>query len=1601
MKVYHWTPAKTFLLDLGKCRVDPSDSINLILKKLSYVLKTPWTSLYLYYHRDIQSDYVDSVASSFVSQALHTDNNVQFSVLAEKFKVFFGKPIGISDDQYNILDANEAINIVKKKLKNVNSMMIPLAFRYNDIVSYDPSNPRMLSEIKASSLQNYLSLTLRSFDANIQELYVSTWGSERAYLFPYYIPQDDQQKLIQSETNKLIKDLIEVENTIYESTDVSEYTTESYFNFLHIHSKTPSPLDILNAFSALHATKTMPFLKLKTRTNAFYKIHDSYIEPLWENKDLYKKLTQIGSSSASVNLEYIIVRYEFDRLSSATMVLKNDGSFDIRMSFSIKVKVDKTRILSYLDVVNKSIKELNQSIRINLPVIPPSIFETRYESMTIEKMVMYGVSSSKTSEFKFKNFQSLVKSKFYPYFDVLQTEDSNSLILQYKKIDNFAQYDNVTAFITKHYALEKTELVQKLSQNFSITEDEARTEIETWNTTNQVELIKNGTKKYFKPKCDNFVNVIIRWNTVSELRFMVTGLKDVQTFDNVADLLCKLSKMSLTKHKEKSNEFLSLFDERVTQLPQTNNVLTFADIDQEELSDDPEVLQITEDMDDDDDLRELEKEFANEVDDKTQQTKQADDPAPSTNDKRKKAKGELLSKLREADRVLFDYKADKTVKRTDYASMCGIVAQRQPVVVSKEEITKIQKDHPGSIHGFVKTGSSPELAEKNYYICPNIWCPKSRVAITYETYKNAGFKCPNPDIDEEPHLFVKEDDKTQPGLDKKLSRPHYPSFLDMYTHPDRLCLPCCFMTAPKEGSRNQQRQDTCVSNFQTNKEQDRNESIMGNEKYIKGENYSPLENYRYGLLIKEIHGLFGNPLCGDRHDGTGIIKERTPCFLRRGIEHNNQSFMSCVAYLLDYPKGANSIKRRILKHLTVEKYMSLENGRLLKLFIDSSKSISNDEDFQAFKDFLSNESDYVKRFNLNKLLEELEDIDSYDEGNIHSSKEILREFTIWGSFTRFREYISDDSHSKDHRVLIDLINMGESFLNSAKVFFIIIEIDAEGKAYIQCPVRGVKQLDQIGLIIKRGNYYEPLIKLESINKKGLEEEKIFNLTKDLSKDFKTILEFFVKNCKIKADSSSVKNCKAFLESQGYQTRCVVLDYDFKVCGILLKKNLYVPLFQRGDVFDYRKERLIYINEVPFFKCTLQTDEIKNVYKSLQKYTKDHRYRIKYWIKDGQKLSGFALEYQDTFIPVNLRSGTKTYGKFSDDLNIFIGTSLTATESIVKQVNSILNDHPVIKQEIRFLFDRGNPLPADFKKQKLVSLLKTLSLKLDDAGLDLLKKSLHSFMYSSTGDFKTYDDEYLFTYRELRSGKISTILSLKQNPFKFVSDALDDMEIETYVMENNADEALKSLSSAVIKLDEMDIDDVPTKIRKFMKGYQVAKPKTYDRYWLLGLFCQLNDKIDAVILSASLQKKIMEDYTNNKAALQEFIENPSYETLWKKDKRYKMLDSFVESQKMLTYYPSIYEIRLCANLFDVNIVVFGHKTLKNPDGIEVMMPYTGGDKVPYIILRHNYNRFDKRDEFGVFIKNSKQLVFKASELPEEMLQITNMKARGEFEIEVKK
>jgi hypothetical protein len=96
----------------------------------------------------------------------------------------------------------------------------------------------------------------------------------------------------------------------------------------------------------------------------------------------------------------------------------------------------------------------------------------------------------------------------------------------------------------------------------------------------------------------------------------------------------------------------------------------------------------------------------------------------------------FLNKLQEADPALFND------SESNYARMCQASAFHQPVVMSIEEKAKLLAEGYGdAIDNVIEYGSDDQ--HKHAYFCPRIWCPVSKIPLTYEKYVANNRKCPS------------------------------------------------------------------------------------------------------------------------------------------------------------------------------------------------------------------------------------------------------------------------------------------------------------------------------------------------------------------------------------------------------------------------------------------------------------------------------------------------------------------------------------------------------------------------------------------------------------------------------------------------------------------------------------------------------------------------------------------------------------------------------------------------------------------------------------------------------------------------------------------
>jgi hypothetical protein len=1660
--------------------INHDDNINIVTKKIivylhKYIKIIRPEDIYLWCHKNIVKDInIDYV---FISNCFKKESKISFEYFKLCIHNYFG--VNIKDSEFNMIDKQIALRLIST-LKT-DTVIEPILYKYiyDGFFEYIQYNPNLINpdnsnidKIKTFTLSSYLSLILSSFEIkdNLLELITINDVSDTTLKSIYFPMYKNINKIDFNAIEKFIKQLDEIEKEINNYTLTHTYQTKTYITFLSlkgndVNFNTKVHLSIL--FDKIHTNNSIIFAKYKSLNNIFYKIHKDSIIKI-APKDLEKWTTYKNGTGKIINNTYIVIKFKFGNHSWATLTLSDILGYDIKFNIGVDEKAIIEDVYLFYSKINSFIK----SIKYLYP--DASIPLITKDNLKIINLVTYNVIGLEKKTVKFDNIDKIITNKMYPYFNIIPNPDKNILHLQYKKVDNYVKYDNIQLFITQHFGMSKDNLIAKLMQVYVLSKEESEKEYDKWSNKNEVEFVTNGinkTDQKIKPKNDNFVNLKLKINEVIDTKFIITGLRDYHTQTVLSNLIEIL--LDLTNQKIKKNKIdITSFDEQMFNEQKTNNIV-FNDIEKElDLSSDYNEDEV-DDLDEiDAEFAALELEFKSEKQAATDIQKETEISSPAEKTKKGKAPGPILGFLKEADKKLFDYPSAEGKKRTDYPSSCGWTDTRQPMVISEAEKNKIDKEFPNGYDGYAKTGSTTELAKKNFYICPKVWCPKSRVAISYKDYQKNNNKCPYPEIDEEPVLFS----KTFWGKDEAsaLNRKHYIGYLKDSTHPNHLCLPCCFKLPPSDKKKNQ---ETCKTNFNIKnvvKTTAKDTDIIGNEKYIKAETYFPLEPSRLGLLPSELTELLGNKKCGSRHDGTGLLDNGTKCFLRKGINHSTHSFISCILSILDLPFTSDEkLLKFIINNIDIQKYLALENGKIIRLFINVHFDIYNVDNFKEFHKWFLEQPIYIKKYNLYKIKKTIENINPivFDKSKfINTYKDIIREFMIYNSFKHFILYLKDDEVIKDHRTLLDLINTEHETINTQRIHIIIVDVDTKtNKTVFLCPFnRNVKQFININnpfiFVIKNNEYYEPLSYIEYSS--GNITTQYEFLYENSDSNIQSIINYYINNCGSIQTEKTGESISVFLESIGYNTKSYVIDFSFRVKGILLKNHLFIPFKNKLDIYNVANNSFIYFNDITDFKCLLDEDTLINIFKEIQKFTKDDYYEITKFIVDNEDEEKIiALRLNTVLIPLILDKNNLLFRKFEDDLEIFIGTHIDdkrtqimktinentqAFEVFFKSVTSFINNDEKIRNEITFLTDLQNPFPKNFRRKKLLDILEKISTQviiksneslqnkviinnicnnttntencvypcdIDNNSLwntclmgipkEYMKKFVNKMIETLLLGrninniikvFSINSGEVLLDQHDINNNKIQDLIEYQKNPFKLLSERLEDIT-DAYIFDKTND--IKSLSKIYVKENTI-FNIIPGVWKNYLQDFKIIENNKYNSLYLYSLFININDainpnkEISLDILKSIIKRRIIHDYTTD--LINPIFENESLikniKELYKLSADKASLDIILNISDSITYFPSVYEVEIMADIVGINVVITGRKNKANPDGFDIV-----DKKSNYtIIINNNYDRINKLDQFKLFVKNKKIIILKKKDIPEDFNRLIENKKKI-FEINI--
>jgi hypothetical protein len=1391
--VLHDKNTKTFINE----QLCYDDNINTMRRKVSSCIFNgkPENDLYFWMEREVKNTML--FQQNISTHLLKGRKYVSKKNLVNFFETYLRMPI--SSSEASLIPDKVTSADVLRVLSNskITTTHEPLGIRllreqYQLFVHAHPfQNLAQTDESEQVEIVSDRSRTLEHFKLKNNTIHAAQYEDVKIAnpnIAPLYFHwHEDNEPKVDEKLAAIFKTSSDVYNEVIEKINAladDKFAVDCHINFLHIRVNEASPMEVQldKLFDVCYTTTTVPFIKHKDAFTNVYKadkqamVHFSKDDfALWTEQTTTAK----GKSAQEYVMFKVFVKQNSDAPCYATVMVYSDFHIDIKYQVKSADDLTLSEVTASFQAINALLKTVGKAV--DCPhesyLVEPNFWNKPhgFTSTKLVNMASYVTVVSKESNPDLDKLTLLANSLF-PFVNVLAYEKEKEKLLsfQYKRIDNFIKTDNITTFMNQNYSMGQ-ELVAKLQEVFGITMDEAVRNYEHWSHRQKLEMVPVGMAMFFRPASTGNVVVKVKKSSLG-IKAHLEGVTNMKYHKRLVGFLkfllqyssnAGLSSLSFIKQIA-DKQARDLFDDEAfadddfsdekglaameDMLDDDNNMDMLADYDNAELyQGDYNEYELKLDMDfgdlnlDDDDQDA--QDDANDNDEEADIIKKLRGTKGSDN---KIVSQYVLNKLKSADRKLF--------YGNNYSTKCQWSNKRQPIVITPEDKARIDSSNASGAesydNNFIAFGTNPNKMKNNLYICPEIWCPISRVSMTHEQYVKNGNKCPAKD---EPVIDMTQ--KYWMDEKKKTRKQRFVGFAGDGTQ----CLPCCFSKPPKydkKGVPNENRKkiDQCLAT--DNEEPIPSVKVHVNEakeKYIVGTQF-PLDANRYGILPKVLSDMFKNTQCGNGGEGTGLITEGTNCFLRKGIhQRKGQSFLSCMnALLFD---GTQDMSEMIKKHLTLQDFLTLNEGGICGMFLNPKKTIYDPEEFKAFRKWFMAKNDYIVAFNLYDVKHDIEEhsgkgFTTVTRSSFKNFRAVLREYLIYNSYQNFIAYIDDNNVEKLHNIVLDVFNRETNALNPDGYNIIVFEMDKD-EVFMSCPYNTKAKLDlsrEFVFVIKQDDTYEPIIHVaQSSGSTSVKTQSSFEYGHNKLDSVTSIVDFYRRNCAIKKVGTSASAMITYLKTLGHNIRFQVLNYNYRVVGFVLQKTgLFVPISHDFPVL-LDNAKFIYQDELVevLKKKTPSYQSAKDLFGALYNLVGNDMYKIaKVAYKDGDAASVIGLVMVDgTNVPLDMSSLPQEH--YLDNLNIFVGwdedderTRFVRDEEYKTVVYKVLKNELIkyftnnetMKQELEFIRSVDNPFPAVIRKQRLSTIIKSFikhiafpdeAIASDEVKANVVKNGLHS------------------------------------------------------------------------------------------------------------------------------------------------------------------------------------------------------------------------------------------------------------------------------------
>jgi len=1178
------------------------------------------------------------------------------------------------------------------------------------------------------------------------------------------------------------------------------------YNRAFFSGKLNSDKSYKEIFDMLHTSPLISFIQFfDDINNIYYKVYkDHTIDPAifdeWTNTDL------LNSHHCITMYSFINIRKKTKHFSYMKFVM--DKNKDILISY----KVDSSEILTY-DVLQTHLSEVisNMNTQLNTNIL-----------LKIERLATKtSISSTNNNLNKIANYFT----KFPMIFNILnatfiglKNNNIQSLEIQYIRVEKYGQSFDVVEQIKfkRSLGIPIIDIIQELAE-YGITKSEVEEYIEQ---ANKDDLPVEKAKKR------DFKSLGIMISITQHSLGLNIYINNASSFAEIQHALFWMRAAISLSSSEKS-------DINVLQKPSS---LLEKDNETSESDDEKEEI-----------LEETKREFYED---------NSDDVSFELSESENYYGGALPAAHKGYfKKMLGDLDADIFTKFPNYSKKCAVSDMRQPIGMTLAQKKNIDSaGYSDGYDNYIYYGSNSK--KKNIYICPKIYCPRAQIPLSYEKFKNLGFKCPD-EKDRPPEtplvLYYKKKDIEE----EKRKKSRFIGFLTK----EKQRVPCCFIGKKQQPNLPTLENESSTSSLESSSYKNQTESpssvaassnvkIPTEKGYIFDKLNQLLEN-RYGSIPSSLHyTLYKNiPYSSCTQSIRG-----NECVLRKGIPNNSDSLMESIAYLLSF-KNKKELCEHIEKVLDPFTFITLENGDVCSYFMPDVPIIPEDntDNLDSLKKWLTSHTKYIELFKLKEILHYL---DKKTFKNVSCSSEIkykiARQFMIHASYTRFINYLYDKELTNPYMLYDLTYHLGAVLIvwdrNEANLSTMKCPYTTKNKEWYS----GNKQIPYIMVIMQHNKdnkslFYEPLVIVDH-QYKNITQKISFTKFEKIHKLIGTCPEMMNYEDKQIQDLYSLKKWIDWILSNklDFKIKSLLLGPDNRGIGCFLQNNIYIEFPIKLSVFS--------------LKNTVERCDITELL-----YWEDIQHNILHIKCNNPDLSllGYKikkLNFGMTYGEIEKVTETTLKGIYSVPIVIYSDTpkfQIIIKDNVIKKTNLISSNnekwhnikHIIIKKLFENYDTLVEPLLKLSKKNQLKALLKVFQ-DLDEPSYvaviieeisyydkTLLKKHLENILlekdyyYKDTIIHEDKDNkEWIFSQKAIKNNLLDNIkyprnINRPNNEPKISEEIIKEMplfNVKTY--------------PDLLNKEKLILKDIPKKWKSLqLEEYKIGELPNYSKHSLIEVF----------------------------------------------------------------------------------------------------------------------------------------------------------------------